>query len=75
MYVTLIDPCQKLFNVIKADSYIRPHQHSLESKDECLIAIRGLLGLTIFSDQGLIESVTLFGGEKYAVKLSIASGV
>lgn len=69
------DNCQKLFNAIKTNSYIRPHRHSLDPKEECLIAIRGLFGLIIFSDQGLIESITLFGGEKHSESLSIASGV
>lgn len=69
------DPCQKLFNAINADSYIRPHLHSLDPRDECLIAVRGLFGLIEFSDQGDIESVTLFGSERYSEQLSIAAGV
>lgn len=69
------DRCQRFFNAIKADSYIRPHRHSLDPKEECLIAIRGLFGLVIFNDRGLIESITLFGGEKYSESLSIASGI
>ena len=35
------DPCQRLFNAIGIDSYIRPHRHSIDPKDECLIAVRG----------------------------------
>ena len=67
--------CQKLFNAIKINSYIRPHRHSLDPKEECLIAIQGLFGLIMFTDQGLIESVILFGSEKYSEKLSIPSGL
>jgi len=40
-----------------------------------LIAVRGLFGLIEFSDHGGIESITLFGSEKYSQQLSIASGV
>lgn len=69
------DPCQKLFNAINAYSYIRPHRHSLDPKEECLIAIKGLFGLVMFTDQGLIESVTLFGSEMYTEILSIPSGI
>jgi len=70
-----VDPCQKLFNAIKVDSYIHPHRHSLDPKDECLIAIKGLFGFIMFSDKGLIESLILFGSEKYSEKLSIPSGL
>ena len=69
------DQCQKLFNAICIDSYIRPHRHSLDPKEECLIAVRGLFGLIEFSEHGGIESITLFGSEKYSQQLSIASGV
>lgn len=69
------DQCQKLFNAIRVDSYIRPHRHSIDPKEECLIAIRGLFGLIEFNEHGSIESITLFGSEKYSQQLSIASGV
>lgn len=69
------DQCQKLFNAIKIDSYIRPHRHSLDPKDECLVAIKGLFGFIMFTEQGSIESVVLFGSEKYSEQLSIPSGL
>ena len=69
------DQCQKLFNAIKIDSYIRPHRHSLDPKDECLVAIKGLFGFIMFTEKGLIESIILFGSEKYSEELSIASGL
>lgn len=69
------DQCQKLFNAIKLDSYIRPHRHSLDPKEECLLAIRGLFGLIEFNDEGSITSIILFGSEKYSEQFSIASGV
>ena len=70
-----IDQCQKLFNAIQVDSYIRSHRHSLDPKDECLVAIKGLFGFIMFTEQGLIESAILFGSEKYSEKFSIASGL
>ena len=69
------DQCQKLFNAIQVDSYIRPHRHSLDPKDECLVAIKGLFGFIMFTEKGLIRSITLFGSEKYSEKLSIPSGL
>lgn len=69
------DQCQKLFNSINAESYIRPHRHSLDPKEECLIAIKGLFGLITFNDEGLIETIVLFGSEKYTEGLLLASGV
>ena len=69
------DQCQKLFNAIQVDSYIRPHRHSLDPKDECLIAVRGLFCLITFTDQGTNESISFFGSEKYSEKFSIACGL
>ena len=69
------DQCQKLFNAIQVDSYIRPHRHSMDPKDECLVAIKGLFGLIMFAEQGSIDSVVLFGSEKYSEQLSIPSGL
>lgn len=69
------DQCQKLFNAIHIDSYIRPHRHSLDPKEECLIAIRGLFAFIGFCERGSIESITLFGSDKYSQQLSIASGI
>jgi cupin fold WbuC family metalloprotein len=69
------DSIQKIFIAIKANSYIRPHRHTLDPKEECLIAIKGLLSLVLFSDKGEIASITVFGSEKYVEKMPIASGV
>ncbi len=69
------DATQKIFIALKSDSYIRPHRHTLDPKEECLIAIRGLMSLVLFSDWGEVRSITLFGSEKYTEKMSVASGV
>jgi len=69
------DPCQKLFNAVKTDSYIRPHRHSLDPKEECLLAVVGLFALITFYDEGKIDLITLFGSEKHSQKGSIALGL
>ena len=65
----------EVIQCVNTDSYIRPHRHSLDPRDECLIAVRGLFGLIEFNDQGDINSTTLFGSEKYSEQFSIAAGI
>jgi cupin fold WbuC family metalloprotein len=51
------DPCQRLFNAIQPESYIRPHRHLSAAKDELLVAISGLIAIYLFSDSGNIINV------------------
>jgi len=67
------DACQRLFNAIEPDSYIRPHRHSSDPRDELLIAVRGVMALVTFDDRGGVTGVQRFGTEKYGN--SIAVGV
>ena len=69
------DPCQRLFNAIGIDSYIRPHRHSIDSKDECLIAVRGRMALLIFNDIGQVGQVIRFGAQTNEAQLAISIGV
>ena len=69
------DPCQKLFNAINVNSYICPHRHSLDPKSECLIAVKGLFALIVFSEEGVVQAITPFGSEKYTEILLIPAGV
>jgi len=66
-------PCQRLFNAIEQNSYIRPHRHANDSREELLMAVRGLMALLIFDDGGNVTRVVHFGSEKYAP--DIAAGV
>jgi cupin fold WbuC family metalloprotein len=59
------DPCQKLLNAVGTDSYIRPHRHALDPKDECLIAAKGLFALIVFNEEGEVRHVERFGTERY----------
>jgi cupin fold WbuC family metalloprotein len=65
-----VDPCQRLFNAIEPDSYIRPHQHGVET----LFAIRGLMALIVFNNDGAIEQVQRFGINFSSSSLNIAAG-
>ena len=58
------DPCQRLFNAIEMGSYIRPHRHATDPRDELLIAIRGLMALVTFDEQGMVTKVVRFGADR-----------
>ena len=55
------DPCQRLFNAIEPGSYIRPHRHAGDPRDELLIAVRGSMALMTFDEQGKLNGVVRFG--------------
>ncbi len=59
------EPCQKLFNAVGVDSYIPPHRHLEDPKEETLVAVRGLFALIIFDEVGGIISICKFGTEKF----------
>jgi cupin fold WbuC family metalloprotein len=65
--------CQRLFNAIEPESYIRPHRHAIDPKDELLIAVRGTMALLTFSDTGLVTGIYRLGTQKYGDGL--AAGV
>ena len=65
------EPCQRLFNAIEPGSYIRPHRHASDPREELLIAVRGLMILVTFNDQGNVKSFLQFGSEKYGRNVAI----
>ena len=69
------DPCQRLFNAIEPSSYIRPHRHAADPKDELLIAIRGLMVLVTFDDQGMVTKVVRFGADRNREGLAVGAEV
>jgi len=75
------DPCQRFFNALGKNSYIRPHRHSIDPKIEDLFAIRGLFALIAFDNAGAVAQVIKFGTEQYleackaeAVGVELAAG-
>lgn len=69
------DSCQRLFNAIGIDSYIRPHRHSIDPKDECLIAVRGRMALLVFDDVGQVGQIIRFGVQTNEAQQAISVGV
>ncbi len=55
-----LDPCQRLFNAVEPDSYLRPHRHTDPAKPECFVAVRGRFHLLLFDDAGaIVERIEL----------------
>lgn len=69
------DICQRLFNAIEPESYIRPHRHATDPKDELLIAIRGAMALVTFDDQGAVTAVFRFGTERHGCDMAVGAEV
>ncbi len=65
------EPCQRLFNAIEPGSYIRPHRHASVPRNELLVAIRGLMALVTFDDEGRVQQVVRFGSEKYGLDMAV----
>lgn len=59
------DPCQRVLNTLHADSYIRPHRHTLDCKEENLFAVRGAFAFINFDDDGEIATIIPFATERY----------
>lgn len=72
------DPSQRLFNAIEPDSYIRPHRHGVVPRAETMIAVRGLMVLFTFDDEGQVIDMVRFGvcweGKDVAAGVEIPPG-
>ena len=75
LHKTHSEACQRLFNAIEPESYIRPHRHLSDPKDEMLIAMRGLMALIIFRDDGSIAEVLQIGSDKYGNDVAVGAEV
>lgn len=52
--------CHRLLNALEPGTYVQPHRHLSEDKEETLIVLAGRIGVLIFSEQGqLIEHFVL----------------
>lgn len=66
---------QRLFNAIQPGSYIRPHRHASDPRDELLIAVRGAMAMVTFDDQGAVTNVLRFGTERHGDQLAVGAEV
>jgi cupin fold WbuC family metalloprotein len=65
------DPCQRLFNAIELNSYIRPHRHATDPRDELLIAVRGSMLLVTFDEHGMTNEFLRFGDRKNSQNFAV----
>ena len=69
------DPSQRFFNAIEPDSYIAPHRHATDPKDELLIAVRGSMALVTFDEHGMVTEVVRFGADRNSDCLAVGAEV
>jgi cupin fold WbuC family metalloprotein len=69
------DECQRLFNAIEPGSYIRPHRHASDPREELLIAVRGAMALVNFDNQGVVTNVLRFGNDRHGGRLALGAEV
>ena len=66
---------QRLFNAIEPGSYIRPHRHVSDPREELLIAVRGVMAMVTFDDQGAVTNVLRFGSERHGDEMAVGAEV
>ena len=59
------DPCQRFLNAMERDSYIRPHRHQTDPRDETIFAVAGKFAAMAFDETGRTISTVLFGSEAH----------
>jgi cupin fold WbuC family metalloprotein len=74
VHTDYFDPCQRLFNAIEPESYIQPHRHGAAQGAEMMVAVRGLMVLIIFDEDGNIEKVQRFGAGSHTANSNVAIG-
>ena len=68
-------PCQRLLNAIVPGSYVQPHRHLQDDKEEFMMIVRGCLGVVLYDETGAVTG-TLKLEEGGAVRaVSIPMGI
>jgi cupin fold WbuC family metalloprotein len=75
LHADYADPCQRLFNAVEPESYIRPHRHTDPLKPECFVAVRGRLQLLLFDDAGKVTERLDLAPAGPVVATDLAAGV
>ncbi len=68
-------PCQRWLNAILPGSYVRPHRHLLENKEEFMMVIKGCLGVIWYDAQGAVTGKMKLTEHGPVRAVSIATGV
>ncbi|HWI39976.1 MAG TPA: WbuC family cupin fold metalloprotein [Verrucomicrobiae bacterium] len=57
-------PSQRLLNALEPGTYVRPHRHLEEGKEETMLVVRGRMGILTFGEHGeVLEKVLLEPGD------------
>ncbi len=75
LHLSYSESCQRFFNAIEPGSYIRPHRHYSDPRDEMLIAVRGTMALVIFDDNGSVTKVLSIGDYRHNNKILFGTEV
>ncbi|MDD0975148.1 WbuC family cupin fold metalloprotein [Pseudomonas fontis] len=67
----MAEPCHRMAVGLQPATYVQPHRHMSADKAECLIVLKGSLGVLIFDDQGQVldKRVMTAGGDCLGVDL------
>ena len=68
-------PCQRLLNAIVPGSYVRPHRHLSENKEEFMIVVKGCLGVILYDAQGAVTGKMKLDENGPVRAVSIPTGV
>ncbi len=67
--------CHRLLNAIEPGSYIRPHRHQDQEKDEAFVLMAGRLGIVTFSDAGEVAEKVILSHAAGNLAVDIPHGV
>ena len=73
-HATYQDPCQRMINMMHADSYVPPHRHLNASKDEVMVILRGRTGLVFFDETGTVTQTQMMVAGGDCLGVNIPSG-
>ena len=74
LHADYADSCQRLFNAVEPDSYIRPHRHSDPPKPECFVAVRGRFQVLLFDAEGRVTERISLAPDGPVVAIDLPAG-
>jgi cupin fold WbuC family metalloprotein len=73
-HATQDHPCQRLVNVLMADSYIAPHRHLDSTKEEMMVILRGRIGMVYFDEAGNVSGTDVLEPNGDCLAVNIPAG-
>lgn len=68
-------PSQRLLNAIVPGSYVRPHRHMADFKEEFMIVVKGCLGVVLYDAHGTVTAKMKLDEKGPVRAISIPTGV